>query len=151
MKKKSFSELVVRCEKSGLQFYRDCMRITNQFSTKYILEKVIQKQRKHVTRLLADIGNVYDSVAEAAALEKKLQIFLQKELVREFDRENLNFVEVTKLAIRMTSFYRDMYMHLKENESLKNLHPVIDHIIESKSMFINQLTSELERLSYDQS
>ena len=148
---RSFSEFVSKWEKSGLKFYRNCMRITNQFSTKYILENVLQKQNAHVTKILSDIGTINEAAVESEYVDKKITEFIKKVLIDEFDRENLNFVEVNKLAIRMSSYYREMYIHLKENETQKNVRNAIEKIVANKTGFIEQLTSEFERLSYDQS
>jgi hypothetical protein len=141
------SEYILDLEERGLQFYRDCMRMTNQFSTKYILERVLKRQRAHVKNLKSEIRHLQDL---ELSIDPKIDVddFLKNELPQEFDREQLNFVEATKLALRMSEYYHDLYNQLLQRFKQIEQQNLLKCVIEKKSEFTEQLNKEYERLRY---
>ena len=142
------SEHIIDLEDRGLQFYSDCLRITNQFSTKYILENVLKRQTAHVKSLKSEIFQMQDSVELTIDIDVDLNNFLKNILPQEFDREHLNFVEATKLALRMSDYYLEMYRRLYQNSTDIEKQNLLKCVIEKKSEFTEQLKKEYERLRY---
>jgi hypothetical protein len=152
MTRRYLSEHIIDLEDRGLQFYRDCMRITNQFSTKYILGKVLKRQQAHVKRLKSEIFHLRDNVDLTIDINVDIDVdiddFLKCKLPQEFDREHLNFVEATKLALRMSDYYLEMYRRLFQNSTDIEKQNLLKCVIEKKNEYTEQLKKEYERLRY---
>lgn len=143
---KEFSQSI---ETTSIEFYKTCILKTRQFSTKYILQKLIEQHKKHMSELDAHLVDSGSPTVKTSDLESYLSSFQKTGSIKIRDMENLNFVEATNLAIVLASFQLDFYRNLAEemkgSPDLKDL----DIILDLKSKYLDELKSELERLSYD--
>jgi len=140
-------DLLRRKEELGLKFYRDCIQKTNQFSTKYVLQKVLRVHQDHVEDLKLDLQNLTGDKVEnnlVSDIERELSSI---NLSNEFDFSTLTFREATKLAIRFAEndilFYEKLLEKELDNSSIK----VIQRVLYKKSTYLMQLKSEYERLT----
>jgi len=141
-------EFIQKIEEQGLNFYKKLMLKTNQFSTKFILQKIFIEHQKHVKNLKICLESlrgefVIDEQFADVALE---QVF--KNFEEEFIPENLTFVEVTKLAGRLVENYVEIYEKLLSGNISSEWRNAIEQILEKKSMYLQQIHNEHERLRY---
>ena len=139
-------DLLCKKEELGLKFYRDCIQKTNQFSTKYVLEKVLRDHQKHVEDLKLDLQNLTDDKIESdlvTAIEKELP---SRNFSDEFDFATLTFREATKLAIRFAENDIVFYENLLEKDLDESSKKTIQRVLYKKSTYMMQLKSEYERL-----
>jgi hypothetical protein len=139
-------ELLLKKEEQGLKFYRECIHKTNQFSTKYVLQKVLRVHQDHVEDLKLDIQNL-----SADKLKSSLRAELDKDtererLCEEFDFATLTFREATKLAIMLSENDIKFYEKLLEKELDKPSKKAIERILYKKSTYVMQLKNEYKRL-----
>jgi len=140
-------DLLRRKEELGLKFYQDCIQKTNQFSTKYILQKVLRVHQDHVEDLKLDLQNLTGDKVEnnlVSDIERELSSI---NLSNEFDFSTLTFREATKLAIRFAENDILFYNKLLEKEFDSASVKVIQRILNKKSTYLMQLKSEYQRLT----
>ncbi len=144
----SLSELSQSAESHFIEYYKACLLKTNQFSTKYILQKLIEYHKKHTedlsSKLASDTGKYFPS----DLTEKYHQQFSNSGAVNSFDIENLNFVEATKLAVVLANFQIDFYNQLAQDPDCESSRGRLEIIIELKKNYIKDLEAEFERLNY---
>ena len=95
-----FGDLLLKIEEQGLKFYRDCIQKTNQFSTKYVLQKVLRVHQDHVEDLKLDIQNLSSDKVDNKLISDLDEAISPEELCNDFDFATLTFREATKLAIK---------------------------------------------------
>ena len=141
-------DLLRRKEELGLKFYRDCIQRTNQFSTKYILQKVLRVHQDHVEDLKLELQNLSEDKVESSLVSGIEKGVSSTDLSKEFDLATLTFREATRLAIRFAEndiiFYENLLDNNLDNSSTK----AIERILYKKSTYVMQLKSEYERLRY---
>lgn len=135
-----------RKEELGLHFYKNCIHKTNQFSTKYILQKFIQKHQDH----LEDLRNEFQHIDEVELDIHELSIedheSLWRQMCKDFDIGTLTFLEAIRLAIRITKDNIDYYQQLLDTKLNSASHKAVKRIINKKSAYIRSLENEYERL-----
>ena len=141
-------DLLRKKEELGLKFYRDCIRKTNQFSTKYVLQKVLCVHQDHVEDLKLDLQNISEDKVDSNLVSELEKGVSSAELCKEFDFATLTFMEATRLAIRFAEndirFYENFLEKDLDNPSRK----AIERILYKKSTYVMQLKNEYERLKY---
>lgn len=139
-------DLLLNKEKQGLNFYRECIKKTNQFSTKYVLQKVLRVHQDHIEDLKLDIQNLSDDKIKSGLISEIDNSLSREQLCHEFDFATLTFREATKLAIQISEsdikFYEDLLTKDIDSSSKK----AIERILYKKSTYIMQLKSEYKRL-----
>jgi hypothetical protein len=141
-------DILKQKEELGLEFFRSCIRKTNQFSTKYILQKVLDERQTHVKNLLDDIKanttqNIDKEIISIVENENSLQDFCE-----EYDFSTLSFLEATQLAIRVTEKDIEFYKNISIRNLDETLRTVIEKILSKKSAFLKDLQNEYEKLKY---
>ncbi len=144
----SLYEVSRSIESHCIDFYKACVLKTNQFSTKYILQKMIEHHKKHLGIIKTNLSNEHEKIFAPDLLENYQQHFSNSESINSFDIVNLNFVEVTKLAIGLINLQIDFYRQMAEDLEEVSTKKSIDNIIELKTNYIRNLETEFDRLSY---
>ena len=143
-------ELLLKKEETGLKFYRDCIQKTNQFSTKYVLQKVLRVHQDHVEDLKLDIQNLSEDKLDTNVVSDLDDSISNADICKELDFATLTFREATRLAIQLAEndiqFYESLLEKNLENHSKK----AIERILYKKSTYVMQLKSEYERLEKGQ-
>jgi hypothetical protein len=135
-------------EETGLNFFQECIAKTNQFSAKYVLEKMLEWHQEHINTLKIDIQLVRDNLAgieDLAEIEHKFSI---QDLCEEFDLSTLTFVEAIKLAIRIAEKDVAFYQRIVEGNLKSVSREALKRILSEKSNYITFLRTEHTRLSY---
>jgi rubrerythrin len=143
-------EILLKKEEQGLKFYRDCIQKTNQFSTKYVLQKVLRVHQDHVEDLKMEIQNLSADKIDTAMVSELDEAISNADIRNEFDFATLTFREATRLAIQLAEndiwFYENLLEKKLNNPSKK----AIERILYKKSTHVMQLRSEYERLEKGQ-
>jgi rubrerythrin len=143
-------DLLLKKEEQGLKFYRDCIQKTNQFSTKYVLQKVLRVHQDHVEDLKLDIQNLSGDTVDSKLISNLEAAVSSADLCNEFDFATLTFREATKLAIKIAEndiqFYESLLDKKLDNPSKK----AIERILYKKSTYVMQLKNEYKRLERGQ-
>lgn len=143
-----FAKLLQKKEELGLRFYRDCIHKTNQFSTKYILQKFLREYQDHVEKLKKDIQLIAEKPLAEKFLAELDKSNTPQDLCKEFDLSTLTFFEATKLAIRLAENDIDFYGNFLDQKLNKASRQTLEKIISKKSAYVKQLKGEYEKLIY---
>jgi rubrerythrin len=143
---KEFSQSI---ESTSIEFYKTCILKCRQFSTKYILQKMMEHHKKHMSELEALLVDNGPPAIKASDLESYRSSFRRTGSVKTNDREHFNFVDATTLAITLASFQLDFYRNLEKELKGSPGSKDLDKILDLKIKYLDELKSELDRLSYD--
>ena len=138
-------DLLLKKEEQGLKFYRDCILRTNQFSTKYVLQKVLRVHQDHVEDLKLEIKNLSEDTLDSNLISE-LDKDSIREICSEFDFDTLTFREATRLAIKLSENDISFYEKLLDTDLNKPSQKAIERILYKKSTYVMQLKNEYERL-----
>ena len=141
-------DLILKKEEEGLKFYRDCIQKTNQFSTKYVLQKVMRVHQDHVEDLKEDIKSLSDDKIESGLITELNNTLSRENLSKEFDLATLTFREATKMAIKISENEICFYENLLDKGLDKPSRKAIERILYKKSTYLMQLKNEFKRLEY---
>lgn len=133
-------------EEQGLRFYRDCIHKTNQFSTKYILQKFLHAYQDHVEKLKDEFQVTAEKSLAKQFLEQLEKSDSPQEICKEFDLSTLTFVEATRLAIRLAENDIDFYGHFLDKKLNTASRQALEKIISKKSAYIKQLKDEYKKI-----
>jgi len=139
-------DLLLKKEAEGLKFYRECIQKTNQFSTKYVLQKVLRVHQDHVEELKVDIQNLTSDKLDKDLITEIDNSLSYQDLCDEFDFATLTFREATRLAIKYSENDIRFYENLLTKDLEKPAKKAIERILYKKSTHVMQLKSEYERL-----
>jgi len=135
-------------EEQGLRFYKDCIHKTNQFSTKYILQKFLREHQDHIEKLKNELQDTAEKSLAKQFLKQLAKSDPPQELCKEYDLSTLTLVEATKLAIRLAENDIDFYGHLLEQKLKIVSRQALEKIISEKASFVKQLKSEYNKILY---
>jgi rubrerythrin len=141
-------DLLLKKEEDGLKFYRDCIEKTNQFSTKYVLQKVMRVHQDHVEDLKEDIQTLSEDKIKSGLITELYNTLSREDLSKEFDLATLTFREATKMAIKISENEIRFYENLLEKGLDKPSKKAIERILYKKSTYLMQLKNEYKRLEY---
>jgi rubrerythrin len=139
-------DLLLKKEEKGLKFYRDCIQKTNQFSTKYVLQKVLRVHQDHVEDLKLEIQNLSGDKVDPNLVSNLDKVVSNEDLCNEFDFATLTFREATRLAIRLAENDIQFYENLLEKDLDSPSRKAIERILYKKSTYVMQLKNEYQRL-----
>jgi len=142
------SDIINKIESQGTQFYRHCLEKSNQFSAKFILNKRLKEYQQHVSELWTEIEDLQVELPDLSDEILPEPEIIFNRLENEFEVENLNFVEATKLAIRMMQESIHYYKLILKSNNSTQWDEIINRILSTKQKYLNLLDSEYERLKY---
>lgn len=127
-------ELVQKNEEMGLQFFRECINKTNQFSAQYILNKLLHNYTDHVKDLIQEFQKIpTEGINQRLAYDLE-ERFSPKDLCVEFDLSTLTFLEAARIVIRMTEKNIDFYKYFIEGKLNKPTQKALKKIVAQKSL-----------------
>jgi hypothetical protein len=129
-------------EREGIKFFTRCLQRTNQFSTKYILQKVLLFQKEYLAAIEQDLRHLDSALpGEFISLE---DTFANSETL--YDLDTLNFLEATKMAIRIAERQWAVYKKYRSRESDTALQEIFSRLIEQKKRYINTIKKKFDNL-----
>ena len=143
------AEFLQKKEETGLNFFQECIAKTNQFSAKFVLEKMLQRHREHIDMLKNDIQLVRDDLVGIEALAEVEHKYSVQDLCEEFDLSTLTFMEAIKIAIRIAEKDIAFYQCILEGNLKSVSREVLKRILSEKSNYIKFLKTEHTRLGYE--
>lgn len=144
----AIQEYVGRLEKFCRAFFKKCEIQTNQYSTKFILQKIVEEYSERMDEVSHLVESLGDEPVDVQNLSQAFAGFEKKYLHDNEDLENLNFVEAKNLAIKTMEFVINQYRQLIEMVASPESGKIISEIIESKNRHLKSLKSEYEKVRY---
>ncbi|TFG99502.1 MAG: hypothetical protein E4H13_08820, partial [Calditrichales bacterium] len=111
----SLHDFITRKEENGLEFYRDCLKKTNQFSAKYILAKVIAEYQSHVESLKSFFNDNQVRTIKTENFGRIEKSHGYQDIIDLYDLTCLTHLEAIKLGLQMTSRDIEFYVTLSES------------------------------------
>jgi hypothetical protein len=139
---------LVSLEREGINFFRHCIQKTNQFSTKFVLNKVIESYKQHVQGIENELPEFQTAVTVPDFLTELADSILMDGIEDLFDLEFLNFVEANKLAMHLVDNYITFYQRMAENEPPGRARNLVNELIDMKRNYRGQLQEEYQRLQH---
>ena len=141
-------QYVQRLEKFCIEFFKKCEEQTNQFSTRFILQKAISEYRQWMQDLSEKVNSLGEDPVYINDLDRMLDTFSRQNLDQNQDVDNLNFVEATNLAMVIMEFVITKYKELIGSEISERSRLIISEIIAEKQKHLCLLKSEYEKVRY---
>ena len=141
-------EYVSQLEKFCITFFKKCEVKTNQFSTKFILQRVVEEYRELMDDVSELVNTLGDEPVDPGSLKQAFANFENENLDENPDLENLNFVEAKNLAINTIEFVISQYRQLIEKGVSQESEKIISEIITVKNRHLKSLKSEYEKVRY---
>lgn len=149
LKQIHIGEVIEKKEDKGLEFFRECICKTNQFSAQFILNKLLNYHRDHVNELKKETRKLQKEGISQNLVSHLEEQYSPNSLCKEFDLSTLTFIEATKIVIRMAEKDIDYYSKFIEADLTSGTQEVLKRIITQKSAYVDQLRNEYSRLVYD--
>jgi hypothetical protein len=141
-------EFVRRLEEFSVDFYKNCLLKTNQYSTKYILQQAIKSQQNHNKDIILSPDLPGEEEVDTRHLENIMDNFSRNYVDDNFELDNLNFVEATHLAILLMEYVIAKYQILMKcklsGETIKSL----NDIYQMKQNQLETMKKEYEKRRY---
>lgn len=144
----TISAFVRQLEEFNVDFYKNCLLKTNQFSTKFILQQVIQDHQKYKKDIIPDIEGFGEEQVESSYLENIFEDFRRNYVENQFELESLNFVEATELAVILIEYVIKKYEILLKYPLSSNSKKSLDVIFKKKQNQLEMLKKEYEKRRY---
>ena len=140
------SQILQKNEEYGLHFYRDCINKTNQYSTKYILQKFIRDLQDHLAVLKEEFSSISDDpILSSNSLYSDPRDSL-REVGKSFNISTLTLLEAIRLAIQITEHNIKNYQQLLNNDLNLKSRQAIGKIVRKKTAYKEHLQTEYNRL-----
>lgn len=144
----TISAFVRQLEEFNVDFYKNCLLKTNQFSTKFILQQVIQDHQKYKKDIIPDIDGLGEEQVESSHLENIIEDFRRNNVENQFEQESLNFVEATELAVILIEYVIKKYEILLKYSLSSASKKSLDVIFQKKQNQLEMLKKEYEKRRY---
>jgi hypothetical protein len=144
----TISAFVRQLEEFNVDFYKNCLLKTNQFSTKFILQQVIQDHLKYKKDIIPDIDGLGEEQVESRYLENIIEDFRRNYVENKFELESLNFVEATELAVILIEYVIKKYEILLKYPLSSASKKSLDVIFQKKQNQLEMLKKEYEKRRY---
>jgi hypothetical protein len=144
----TISAFVRQLEEFNVDFYKNCLLKTNQFSTKFILQQVIQDHQKYKKDIIPDIDGLGEEQVESRYLENIIEDFRRNYVENKFELESLNFVEATELAVILIEYVIKKYEILLKYPLSSASKKSLDVIFQKKQNQLEMLKKEYEKRRY---
>ena len=144
----TISAFVRQLEEFNVDFYKNCLLKTNQFSTKFILQQVIKDHQKYKKDIIPDMDGLGDEQVESRYLENIIEDFTRNYVENQFELESLNFVEATELAVILIEYVIKKYEILLKYSLSSASKKSLDVIFQKKQNQLEMLKKEYEKRRY---
>lgn len=141
--------LVNHIEDMGVKCFKNCLLQTNQFSTRYVLTKVLRDYNDHVKQLKTEMNDFKNTVIYKRQIIDLMKRDIPATIINKYDLNNLNFVEANKIAIDLTEQYIHLYQSINAIETTAEVKALTELILAKKYVYLESLKSEYERLLAD--
>jgi hypothetical protein len=142
-------ELIDKKEAMDLNFFQECISKTNQFSAQYILMRVLQNHKNHISELQQAVGDLPMELISSQVINIMEEKFSCSDLCREFDLSTLTMDEATKIVIRVAERSLDFYRNFLGENLSTSAQKSLKKIIIRKTAYIEHLKNEQSRLRQD--
>ena len=141
-------EFVRRLEEFSVDFYKNCLLKTNQFSTKYILQQAIKSHRNHNKDIVLSLELLGEEEVYTRHLENIMGNFSRDHVAGKFELDSLNFVEATHLTILLMEYVIDKYQVLMKCKLSGETKSSLNDIYQKKQNQLEALKKEYEKRRY---
>jgi hypothetical protein len=142
------SQILQKNEENGLHFYRDCINKTNQYSTKYILQRFIRDLQDQLAILREEFASISDeSILNRDLLPAEYSDSLRK-VGKSFNISTLTLLEAIRLAIQITEQNINNYRQLLDNDMNVKSRRALGRIVRKKTAYKEHLQTEYDRLRF---
>ena len=132
----------------GLEFFKECINKTNQFSAQYVLNKLLRNYTDHVNELKQAVQKIPVEEINQELVNDLEEKFSFNDLCIEFDLSTLTFLEAAKIVIRMAERDLDFYRYFIEGKFNKSTQMALKRIVTRKTAYVASLKNEYARLGY---
>ncbi len=146
-KKIPIKDFISRLENNGNAILKDCIRKNTQFSTHFIMQRIIAQNENRLKILQKDKTIIAKPLLPENWIVQQNWAQIRSELKSGFDLENLNFLEANQLAIRLNEYMIGIYQAIRLKSSNAAVKKVLGAIIRRISSTNNKLKKEHLRLS----
>lgn len=141
-------QVIAHLEQTVTDLLIKCAHRTTQFSTKFVVQKMISTSGKQMKDLRKNKSGNPDKLLLPVQwiADQKIEEHLNK-LVKPFDMENLNFIEATNLGIILNEYLLACYRSIERRASSAELKKIIRLFITLKTAYVAELKKDHVRLS----
>ena len=140
-------EFISRLENNGNAILKDCIRQNTQFSTKFIMQRIIAQNENRLRILQQDKTIIAKPLLPEDWIVQQNWAQIRSELKSSFDLENLNFLEANQLAVRLNEYMIGIYQAIQLKSTNAAVKKVFSSIIRRISSTNTKLKKEHLRLS----
>jgi hypothetical protein len=146
-RKIALKEFIIRLENTGNEILKNCIKRNTQFSTKFIVQKILAQNEKQFKILSRDPNLTEKPLLPKQWITRQNWNAIQEELKKNFDLENLNFIEANHLAVRLNEYMIEIYRSIQVKTSSTAAKKVFKAMIAQKIQTNLKLKKEYRRLS----
>jgi len=144
----SLNDVIIQIESGAIKLYKNLLIKSNQFSTQYIIQKVLKDYVKHFKQIQKVVESHKSENPVLLTYENHSPESLLKDFDGDEDHSMLNFLEASKYSITILKNQISRYNKLKEILSDNSDQQLLDNICVLKNEYLNILENEYERLRY---
>jgi len=140
-------EFISRLENIANNILKECIRMNTQFSTKFIMQRIIAQNENRLRILQQDKTIIAKPLLPEDWIVQQNWAQIRSELKSSFDLENLNFLEANQLAVRLNEYMIGIYQAIQLKSTNAAVKKVFSSIIRRISSTNTKLKKEHLRLS----
>ena len=144
----TISTFVRQLEDFNIDFYKNCLLKTNQFSTKFILQQVIRDHQQFRQEILTYINELGEEEVDSRYIDNINEDFSKNFVDGKFELESLNFVEATELAVILIEYVLEKYEIVKKVSLSKTSTKSLNDIIQKKQGQLKTIKKEYDKRRY---
>jgi hypothetical protein len=145
-KKVPLIEFISSIEDNGQAILKNFVDKNTQFSTKFIIYKFLAQNEKQLKIIQTDKSVTQKPILPEHWLSGHNWGKIRMDLEKEFDAENLNFIEANQLAVRMNEYMIGIYQSTVLKTSSLVVKKVLTRVINKKISLNSKLKIEYARL-----
>jgi hypothetical protein len=145
-KKIPLKEFISRLENHSNSILKDCIRKNTQFSTQFMIQRIIAQNENRLKVLQKDKTIIEKPLLPEIWIVQQNWTQIQSELKSSFDLENLNFLEANQLAMRLNEYMIGIYQAAQLKISSATVKKVLRTLIRQITSTNAKLKKEYQRL-----
>jgi hypothetical protein len=146
-KKIPLKEFISRLENNGNAILKNCIRQNTQFSTQFIIQRIIAQNEDRLKTLQQDKSIIEKPLLPEDWIMQQNWDLIQSELKSRFDLDNLNFLEANQMAMRLNEYMIGIYQSIQLKISNTAVKKVLGAVIRRITSTNAKLKKEHLRLS----